>query len=401
MESRKDGRVARREFLAGAAGAAAMTVASPGLALGTKANSKIELGLIGCGGRGVWIADLFENNADFKFVAVAEYFEDRAEKAGERFGVEPSRRHTGLSAYKRLLEKKLDGIVIESPPYFHPEQAAAGVEAGRHVFVAKPIAVDVPGCLSIGESGKRATEKKLAFLVDFQTRTSEFYREAVKRVNQGDIGKVALIQAYYQTGGTWGESSLKDPEVRLRAWGVVQALSGDIIVEQNIHAVDVATWFVGADAVSAWGTGGRKVRSGAGDCWDHYAVIYRFPGDVIVDFSSTQYNKGCEDICCRVYGSRGTADTHYAGAVSISGDVPFKGGVQPGLYAEGAVSNIKEFHRMIAAGDSSNPTVAPSVRSNLTCVLGRMATRARREFTWDEMMRAKEKLDGKLDGLKD
>jgi predicted dehydrogenase len=392
-------KIQRRNFLLGSAGAA--LALRPGLSLGKAAAAKLELGLIGCGGRGVWIADLFETHSDVKFVAMADYFEDRAERAGERFQVDPSRRYSGLSAYKRMLEKKLDGVVIESPPYFHPEQAAAAVDAGRHVFVAKPIAVDVPGCRTISESGKKATEKKLAYLVDFQTRTSEFYREAVRRVQKGDIGKYALVQAYYQTGGTWGNANFADPEERLKNWGATQTLSGDIIVEQNIHAVDVATWFVGADPIGACGTGGRKVRTGSGDCWDHYAVVFTFPDGVVVDFSSTQYTKGYDDICCRVYGGLGTADTHYFGAVSIAGDNPYKGGNHPNLYTDGAIWNIKEFQRMIAEGDSSNPTVAPSVRSNLTCILGREAARARREVTWEEILKANEKVDGKLAGLED
>ena len=393
-------RMHRRDFLIGSAGAAALAL-RPAAILAAKAGAKLELGLVGCGGRGVWLADLFEAHSESKIVAVADYFEDRAERAGERFQVEPSRRHSGLSAYKRLLDKKLDGVVIESPPYFHPEQAAASVDAGRHTYVAKPIAVDVPGCRTIQESGKKATEKKLAFLVDFQTRTSEFYREAVKRVKQGDIGKFALIQAYYQTGGTWGNAGFSGPEDRLKNWGTTCDLSGDIIVEQNIHALDVATWFTGTDPLRAAGCGGRKVRTGAGDCWDHYAVVFNFPDEVIVDFSSTQYTKGYDDICCRVYGGAGTADTHYFGSVSIAGDKPYKGGNHPNLYTDGAVWNIKEFHRMISAGDFSNPTVEPSVRSNLTCVLGRMASRAHREVTWDEMMKANEKIDGKLEGLHD
>lgn len=392
-------RIQRRSFLLGSAGAA--LALRPGLSLGRAAAAKLELGLIGCGGRGVWLADLFETHSNAKFVAMADYFEDRAERAGERFQVDPSRRYSGLSAYKRLLEKKLDGVVIESPPWFHPEQAAAAVDAGRHVYVAKPIAVDVPGCRSIAESGKKATEKRLAYLVDFQTRTSEFYREAVRRVQKGDIGKYALIQADYQTGGTWGDANFADPEERLKHWGATQALSGDIIVEQNIHAIDVATWFVDADPISACGTGGRKVRTGSGDCWDHYAVVFTFPDGVVVDFSSTQYTKGFDDICCRVYGGLGTADTHYFGSVSIAGDNPYKGGNHPNLYTDGAIWNIKEFQRMIAEGDFSNPTVAPSVRSNLTCVLGREAARAGREVTWEEILKANVKVDGKLAELVD
>ena len=389
----------RRKFLIGTAGAAAALALKPGAARGTSASSKLELGLIGCGGRGVWIADLFETHSESKIVAVADYFEDRAERAGERFQVDPARRHSGLSGFEKLLEKKLDGVVIESPPFFHPIHAAAAVEAGRHVYVAKPIAVDVPGCRTIADSGKKATEKKLAFLVDFQTRTSEFYREAVRRVHQGEIGKVVLIQTEYQTGATWGSPTFKSPEERLKSWGATCALSGDIIVEQNIHAIDVATWFAGADPIRAVGTGGRKVKTGSGDVFDHYAVVYNFP-DVTVNFSSTQCIKGFDDIGCRAYGSKGTADTHYFGAVSIAGDAPYKGGSHQNLYTDGAVANIKEFQRMIRSGDSSNPTVAPSVRSNLTCILGRLAARSCGEVTWKEMMAAGEKVDGKLEGLK-
>ncbi len=393
-------KIRRRGFLLGSAGAAAVAL-RPGLAFGKGAASKLELGLIGCGGRGAWIADLFETHSDAKFVAVSDYFEERAERVGERLQVEPSRRYHGLSGYKRLLGKKLDGVVIETPPYFHPEQAAAAVDAGCHVFVAKPIAVDVPGCTMIAEAGKKATEKKLVFLVDFQTRTSEFYREAVRRVQNGDIGTIALVQAYYQTGITWGDAKYSDPEGRLKYWGCDAALSGDIIVEQNIHALDVATWFVGKDPISACGTGGRKVKKGSGDCWDHYAVVFQFPDGVVVDFSSTQYTKGYDDICCRVYGSLGTADTHYFGSVSIAGDRPYPGGNHPNLFTDGAIANIKEFQRAIAAGDCSNPTVAPSVRSNLTCILGRIAARSGRRTTWGEMMAANEKVDGKLEGLAD
>jgi predicted dehydrogenase len=361
---------------------------------------RLALGIIGSGGRGKWIADLFEKHSQTKVVAVADYFRDRAAAAGERFQVEPSRRHAGLAAYRRLLDEKLDAVAIESPPFFHPEQAAAAVDAGRHVFLAKPIAVDVPGCQTVAESGKKATAKKLCFLVDFQTRASEHYQEAVRRVRRGDIGKVALGQAYYQTGGTWGDAATyASSEDRLRRWGSDAALSGDIIVEQNIHALDVATWFLDADPIRAVGTGGRKVRSGAGDCWDHFAVVFTFPDQVVIDFSSTQYTKGYDDICCRLYGARGTVDTHYFGSVSIQGEAPYPGGDHPNLYTDGAVANIKTFCTSIASGDCANPTVAPSVRSNLTCILGRIAAHERRAVTWDEMMTACARVDGKLEGL--
>ncbi len=152
----------------------------PELVRGTAANSKISLGLVGCGQRGTWLADLFLKNGNYQLLAGADYFQDRVDAFGEKFSIPAERRYTGLACYKKLLDGKVDAVVIESPPYFHPEQAAAGVDAGAHVFLAKPIAVDVPGCKSVEESGKKATDKKLCFLVDFQTRTDPFYQEAIQ-----------------------------------------------------------------------------------------------------------------------------------------------------------------------------------------------------------------------------
>jgi myo-inositol 2-dehydrogenase/D-chiro-inositol 1-dehydrogenase len=191
--------ITRRKFVAAASAAAlSFNVVLPESVRSSEANSKIALGLIGCGGRGKWIADLFEKNGHYKIVAVADYFEDRATEAGEKLHVEAGHRYTGLSGYKRLLEQKLDAVAIESPPYFHPEQAAAAVEAGKHVYLAKPVAVDVPGCRSISESGKRATENKLCFLVDFQTRAHPAYQEVVRRVHSGELGRIISVESNYQ-----------------------------------------------------------------------------------------------------------------------------------------------------------------------------------------------------------
>ena len=193
--------VTRRRFLADASATAlAFTILEPRSVRSAETNSKIHLGLIGCGGRGGWIANLFEEHGGYKLTAVADYFQDRVDAVGAKFNVPASSRFTGLSGYQRLLGEKLDAVVIESPPCFHPEQAAAAVEAGKHVFVAKPIAVDVPGCRSIAASGKRATEKKLCFLVDFQTRAHPAYQEVVKRVREGGVGKIVSVESSYQTG---------------------------------------------------------------------------------------------------------------------------------------------------------------------------------------------------------
>jgi len=397
----------RRGFIAGT-GASVLTfsVLKPELALGAEANSKIDLGLIGCGGRGRWIADLFQQHGGFQLVAVADYFQDHVDAVGEKFKLPADRRFTGLSGYRKLLEQKLDAVVIQSPPYFHPEQAAAAVDAGKHVYLAKPAAVDVPGCLSIEASGKTATTKKLCFLVDFQTRANELYQDAARRLHAGELGKIALVEANYQCGPTFTErdkllrENPNNPEVRLRAWGVDPVLSGEVIVEQNIHALDVACWMLNAHPVSAYGTGGRA-RDFVGACLDHYAVVFQFPNDIITSFNSRQYGFAYDDILCRVYGLKGTVDTHYFGKVTFKSTEFSSSGDVGNLYTTGAAANIASFHNNITKGEFSNPTVAESVRSNLTAILGRTAAYQKGAVvTWQDMMRKQEKLGADLKGLK-
>ncbi len=392
----------RREFLKTGAGAAALslTLARPEWVFGAEANSKLEIGIIGSGGRGKWIANLFEQHGGYKVVACADYFEERVNELGEKFGVDPKRRHTGLSGYKKLLEGKLDAVAIESPPCFHPEQAAAAVEAGKHVFLAKPIAVDVPGCQSVEASGQAATKKNLCYLIDFQSRTDPFFIEAIERVHKGEIGKIVSGQAAYLTGRLGLHAEPGTPEARLKNWVFDQALSGDIITEQNIHALDIATWILDAAPLRAAGKGGRKLRVDVGDCWDHFEVIFDFPDDISLTFHSKQCGRGADDIMARVYGETGTIDAHYGGIVNIRGEIPYDGGETKGIFTDGAIRNIATFHSSIAKEDWSNPTIAPSVRSNLTTILGRTAAYTGKQVTWDEMINKAESLDPKLDGLK-
>jgi predicted dehydrogenase len=396
--------LSRRQFLAGAgAAAASFAVLRPALVGGAEA--KVNLGLIGCGGRGRWIADLFQKHGGYNLVAAFDYFQDRVDLVGEKFQLPAAQRYTGLLGYRRMLEQKLDAVAIESPPYFHPEQAAAAIDAGKHVYLAKPIAVDVPGCRLVEESGKKATAKKLCFLADFQTRAHPAYQEAVKRVHNGDIGRLVNGEATYQcslmfkTMDAEYQKNAANPEARLRAWAVDRVLSGDVITEQNIHALDVASWILGAAPLRAYGTGGRA-REFYGNCWDHFAVIFYYPKDFLLSFCSKQVGAGWDDICCRVYGTQGTIDTHYFGEVSVVCDEPFKGGRMANLYTDGTVNNIAAFYNSITKGDYSNPTVAPSVRSNLTTILGRMAAYQKAEVTWEQMLKANEKFTFDTKGLK-
>jgi len=391
----------RREFLAGAAAAAAFTILDPAMVRGTRANSKIELGLVGCGGRGKWIADLFARHGGYQLVSCGDYFADRVKAVGDKHSIDPARRHTGLSNYRKLLADKLDAVAVISPPYFHPAQVAACVQAGKHVYVAKPIAVDVPGCASIAESGRRATAKKLVLLVDFQTRANAFYQEAVKRVHNGDIGRLVNGTAGYFCGLIFGTVLPDDVEGRLRKWGMDKVLSGDIITEQNIHALDVCSWIADAQPLSAVGTGGRKLRKGDNVIFDHFNLVFEYPDGLAVSFASRQFGAGPGGIDNLMFGTRGTIETHYGGNVKIHGKAPYPGGKTSTIYKDGAVTNIATFHDSIKASKVDNPTVAPSVRSNLTTILGRTAAYTGRKITWDDMMKANEKLDPHLDGAND
>ncbi len=402
MAANQDSRPAsvdRRTFVAGM-GAAGLLAATPALAKGYQANSKLEVGLIGCGGRGNWLTKLFQDTGKYQWVACADYYQDRVTATGDSLGIEPGRRYSGLSGYKRLLDSKLDAVVIETPPYFHPEHAAAAVDAGKHVFLAKPIAVDVPGCLSIADSGQRATQKKLVMLVDFQTRANELYREALRRVRAGDIGKLVMGEAHYPWSSGGRGSAPSDPEEQLRNWYYVLPLSGDFIVEQAIHSLDVASWVADANPVRAMGSGGRSLRA-EGSIWDHFAVTFEYPNDFVLSFTAIQTIPGVKDeIRSRTFGSDGVIDTDYFGDVWIKGTKPYEGGSTGNLYTTGAVTNIEEFYDFVAKGDCSNQTVAPSVRSNLTAVMGRMAGYRHGEVTWQEMIAKADRLEPNLKGLK-
>jgi myo-inositol 2-dehydrogenase / D-chiro-inositol 1-dehydrogenase len=395
----------RRRFLANAgATAASLAMIQPARVFGAEAKPTIDIGLIGCGGRGLWIANLFRKHGGYRLVAVSDYFQDRVNAVGERQGVPAERRFTGLNGYKRVLEQKLDAVLVQSPPCFHPDQVAAAVGAGKHVYLAKPAAVDVPGCLSIESSAKKAAAGKLCFLVDFQAPTHPVFQDAGRQIREGTLGRIVSAEAAYQTG-TVGEkvdqARRADPdnaELRLRAWVTDRRLSGDIITEQNIHAIDMACGLLDAAPTRALGTGG-KVRNFVGDCWDHFALVFDFPGGVPVTFSSKQVGFGYDDIMCRVYGTDGFAEVHYHGKLLIKAREYANTGETPNLYTTGTEVNIATFHDSIVKGDYTNPTVAPSVRSNLATILGRMAAYRKRPVTWEEMLRENERFELDLKGL--
>jgi predicted dehydrogenase len=288
----------------------------------------------------------------------------------------------------------VDAVIIETPPYFHPEHAESAVAAGKHVFLAKPVAVDVRGCKRIMAAGARA-KGKVSFLVDFQTRSREAFQEATRRVHAGDIGDIVLGHVYYHAGRlkphTSGELSAE--MLDFRNWLHDKKLSGDIIVEQNIHVIDCANWYLKAHPLRAMGTYGRKARL-VGDTSDHFIVTYWYPNDAKVDFSSAQFLYGYGDLCIRMYGSKGTLDSHYNGLLRITGENPWPGVEKDDTFRGGAVANIKTFVESIRSGRLVN-NADHGAESTLSAILGRMAAYSGKPVTWEEMMRTDEEWEAK------
>ena len=390
----------RRDFVKTAA--AGLLILKPATVFGSQANSAVEVGLIGCGGRGNWLAPFFPEYTGARIVALADVIQEHLDSTRNIWKVDSTRAYYGPEAYKELAHSKLDAVIIETPPIFHPLHAEEAVKAGKHVFCAKPIAVDVPGCQSFQASGKQAAQKNLSFWADFQTRAQEVYQEAAKRVHQGDIGKPAFAQVLYYAGRPVkdkGTPGMDPGERRVLNFFMDKAIGGDIIVEQNIHVIDVANWLLQGHPLKATGAGGRTDWSGtpydAGDAWDHFLVTFWYGNEVQADFSSNQLTNSFSDLCVRVFGIKGCADTHYGGLVRITGDNAWLGAEKDDTFRQGCVNNVKAFIASIREGKPIN-NADQSVDSNLTAILGRMAAYQQRLITWEEMMKSKERLHADL-----
>jgi len=376
---------------------------APSTAFTYQANSTVEFGLIGCGGRGNWIAPFFVEHAGARVVALADVVKEHLDTTSEKLKVGGSRAYYGPDAYKELAASKVDAVVIESPPYYHPEHAMAAVDAGKHVYLAKPVAVDVPGCKSILASGGKAKAKKLSYLVDFQTRARPVYQECAARVHRGEIGTPAFAQIFYYAGRPSPDRTQPgwDPgRSRVANFYMDKVIGGDIIVEQNIHVIDVANWLLNAHPVKASGTGGRANWSGTpyeknNDAYDHFAITFWYPNGVHASFTSHQLNGRFSDLCVRVVGIDGTADTHYGGSIGIVGKTPWRGAEKDPTFNQGAIDNAKAFIASIREGKPLNNS-EQAVDSNMTAILGRMSAYQERVVTWDEMAASTEKLHADL-----
>ncbi len=288
------GSLSRRDFLKTSAGAAA---AAPllGAAAGFAAESptpeskpeppqrKIKLGWVGCGSRGHFLSPLFKNHGGFELSAAADYFPQVVAEFGQKFGVDPGRQFSGLSGYKRVIESGVEAIVLETPPCFFPEHAAAAAEAGLHVYLAKPVAVDVPGCLKIEAAGRQATEKQRVFLVDYQLPTDPMNIQVAERVWREEKGKLVKATTIGVSGTRPDRPKKPTIEDRLSGsvWDNDIALGGSSLVSYDIHAIDAALWLIGQRPVEAVGRS-RVARPNAySDGPDVVSVIYEYADGLI------------------------------------------------------------------------------------------------------------------------
>src|SRR5712671_1384312 len=332
----------RRKFLKTAATTAGVLFIKPSLVHSTAANSAVRVGLLGCGGRGTEDAANLIDTGNARVVALADLFRDQLDAARAHFDqlqrvkdytdIDASLLFLGPNAYQQIAHsKEVDAIVIATPPYYHPQHLEAAVAAGKHVYLEKPVAVDVPGAKRVIDIGKRA-EGKLSLDVGFQIRDCPPFVEMVKRIHSGAIGKIVCGEAHYLTGyidrPQWPNASTD--ERRLRNWIYDRVLSGDIIVEQNIHVIDICNWILKAHPLKASATGGRMGRPPAdGDAYGNYHVLFHYPDSVDVTFSSTQFAKGWWDVTERFFGTKGTSQSPYTGPLGIWGDEPWQTPLSP------------------------------------------------------------------------
>jgi len=397
--------VTRRDLLAGAGSAAlAFTIVKPAAVRGTQANSRIKAGVIGTGGRGKMITGMVRKHGGYELTALADYFAPVVEGAGKQFGVPKTQCFSGLSGYQKLIASGVDAVFLETPPYCFPEHVTASVSAGLHVYIAKPLGCDVPGCLKIDAMGKKATAQRKVFLVDFQTRTDPYFIEGVKRIRDGAVGPVGLISSEYN------DESFSDPpktetiESRLQhlIWVNDEDLGGSYLVNAGIHAVDVGLWIAGQKPVSATGAS-RIVRADPhGDSHDVYSVTYEFANGMIMNHRGEHLKNRSGFRCdCLAQCRDGYLESGYTSHVRILGNsTGYRGGAVENLYPRGAERNIDTFHKSVTNGVYDNPTIEPSVNATLATILGREAARRRTKLTWDELIRENKRLEVDLSGLK-
>lgn len=404
MGSKKESQTEpRRDFMK--VSAAAAVAASFASIKGAYAQGKdqIKVGLVGCGGRGTGAAvNALEADPAVNIVAMADVFEDRLnqkydllqKEAGKhkwdasRVAVPESQRFLGFDSYKKVIDLDLDYVILATPPCFRPVQLAYAVEQGRNIFTEKPVAVDPVGAKSVMKSYEDAKAKGLSVAAGTQRRHQQNYIETYNKVREGAIGKITNCKVNWDQGELWyrkNESNWKPMEWMIRDWVNWRWLSGDHIVEQHVHNIDVANWFMSPDngsahPIKAVGRGGRAHRK-TGDQWDFFAVDFEYPDDVHVASYCRQINGCANNVSEMIVGEKGIAS---AGEIKGANPWRFRTGrgqkvVNP--YVQEHIDLIDSIRNNKKLNELHNVAT-----STLTAIMGREASYSGREITWDEIM---------------
>ncbi len=397
-----------------AAAAAASSVAAAARAIGAHAGSgepgaspspgesrgrPLRVGVIGCGGRGTGAAfDALAASPDTRVTALADLFPGRvdaaraalAEHGQGRGDVAPDMCFVGFDAYLKLLGTDVDCVILATPPGFRPLHFAAAVDAGRHAFIEKPVAVDPAGVRAVLAAADRADAKALSVVAGTQRRHERCYREAMARIRAGAIGRPIAARCYWNQGGLWHaepDPALSPLQNQVRNWLYHTWLSGDHIVEQHVHNIDVVQWAFDALPTSACATGGRQSRTGPefGAINDHFSVHFDFPG---ARFAAS--------MCRQQDGTDGRVDEVIIGTEGVALLRPGGGeirGAHPWTYrpAEDPSPYMLEHVALQESIRGNAPRVNEArqiARSTMMAILGRMSAYSGRDLTWDDAIAA-------------
>ncbi len=391
----------RREFVktsAAVTAAAAMAPLASGRGFFAGGSDTIRVGVIGCGGRGTGAAfNAIEAAPNTTIVALADVMPDRVEscrgelvKLGDRVQVSDDRCFTGFDAYERLIrDGGVDCVILATPPHFRPAHLAAAVVAGKHVFMEKPVAVDPAGVRSVLASAMLAERKGLSIVAGTQRRHEACYIEAMARINGGSLGRVVHASCYWNQGGLWvhdRKPEWTDMEWQLRNWLYFTWLSGDHIVEQHVHNLDVVNWAIGETPARCTALGGRQARTDSkyGHIYDHFAVEFEYPSGATVLSMCRQIDGTPPRVEERIVGTEGKAVTRPGFAVIEGASAWRFRGENPGPYVQEHVSLVASI--VNGAGRNEAKTVA---ESTLTAIMGRMAAYTGQEVTWEQALNSK------------
>ena len=347
------------------------------------------------------ITGMVHNHPGLEVASVVDYFPKVAAAAAKRFGVPERNAFSGLKGYQRAIDAGVDALVLKTPPYFFPEHATAAVTAGCHVYVAKPIAVDVPGCLTISQLGEKSTANQKVFHVDFQWRYLPYLVKCLKNIRDGKMGDIRFVRAFYNDEGREDRRVQKDISELFQnlRWAMSRELGGDRIVSAGIHAIDTALLVIGSRPETACGVVQQSRKNPINTAMDTASLTYTFPGGVVMNYSGDQFRNYHSEIDefsgVKAYADNAHMQTFYGKGMTQmrNANWRYEGGENAGLYNWGAKHNVDLFHKCVTEKDYTNPTVPGAVEANLTCLLGAEAGRAGTEMAWDELIAKTDRIE--------